>query len=60
LEVTEVVDGRIRGTVASFEGADTSRVDSRPQEVCDRAAEQLRRQLGAVSIAELVGKDKSK
>ena len=55
LEVIEIVEGPIRGLLPSFEGSDNQKADDRLEAVCDQAAEALRKQLRAVTLAELVG-----
>ncbi len=56
LEVVEAVDGPIHGNVSFTEGKDTAPLDRKLQAVCDQAAEMTRKQLAAVSVAQLVGK----
>jgi Rrf2 family protein len=53
LEVVEAVDGPVRGEAPRFGG--DARLDARLQEVCDRAAEVVRRRLRKVSLADLAG-----
>jgi Rrf2 family protein len=55
LEVVEAVEGPIRGQV-SFEGTDAKRLGAKLQAVCDRAAEEVRRQYRRVTVADLAGK----
>ena len=56
LEVIETVEGPIRGQVSFAEGKDNLKTDDRLEAVCDQAAEALRKQLRAITLAELVGK----
>jgi len=53
LEVVEAVDGPVRRLVPRFADGDSARLDARLQEVCDDAAEAVRRRLGKVSVADL-------
>jgi Rrf2 family protein len=55
LEVMEAVDGPVRGEAPRLGGARNARLDARLQEVCERAAELVRRRLRAVSLADLAG-----
>jgi Rrf2 family protein len=52
LEVIETVEGPIRGHVEPWDSADSG-LHRRLQEIFDRAATEVRRQLKSVSIAEL-------
>jgi Rrf2 family protein len=55
LEVVEAVEGPIRGQV-NFEATDAKRLGVKLQAVCDRAAEEFRRQYRRVTVADLAGK----
>ena len=55
LEVVEAVEGPIRGSL-DFEGTDAQRLGGKLQAVCDRAAEEVRRQYRRVTVADLAGK----
>jgi Rrf2 family protein len=54
LEVVEAVDGPIRGQAASI-GDGKNALDTRLEEICTQAAEQVRRHLGKVRLADLAG-----
>ena len=56
LEVVEAVDGPIRGLVPLMEGGRAEALEQRLQGVSERAAEEIRRQLQRVSVADLVSK----
>jgi Rrf2 family protein len=58
LEVVEAVDGPVRGD-APLDGEGRGGLDSRLAAVCERAAGEVRRQLGEVRISDLVGKKKA-
>jgi Rrf2 family protein len=53
LEVVEAVDGPVRGLAHWVGSGAGARLDGRLQEVCDRAAEVVRRRLRKVSLADL-------
>ncbi len=55
LEVVEAVDGPIRGQ-ATLVGEGKDGLDARLESICDHAAEQARKHLGKVRIADLAGK----
>jgi Rrf2 family protein len=57
LDILEAVDGPIRGqpTFSSEEG--NGSLNRRLDQICNQAAEQVRKQLQKVRISELVGKD---
>lgn len=59
LEVIEAVDGPIAGTAPLLEGtADGAALDRRLQAIAERAADDARKQLRGVTLANLVGKGK--
>jgi Rrf2 family protein len=55
LDVVQAVDGPVRGQVPRVAIGEDGRLDARLQQVCDRAAETVRRRLRAVSLADLAG-----
>jgi Rrf2 family protein len=55
LEVVEAVEGPVRGLAPRVGGAVGARLDARLQQVCDAAAEAVRRRLRRVSLADLAG-----
>jgi Rrf2 family protein len=57
LEVVEAVEGPLRGFAPRL-GGGGARLDARLQEVCEGAAEAVRRRLGKVSLADLVRQGK--
>lgn len=59
LEVVEAVDGTIRGQVP-FSGEGNNGFERRLEDVCGDAAEQLRKHLAKIRIADLVTKPKPK
>jgi Rrf2 family protein len=60
-EVVEAVDGPIRGVAPLMEkGEGGSALDRRLEAICQQAAEQLRKDLGKVRIADLIGKDEKR
>jgi Rrf2 family protein len=56
LEVVEAVDGPIQGSAPLSEGRKSDRLDGRLSQVCEEAAQLVRRQLARVRVAELVKK----
>lgn len=56
LDIVEAVDGPIRGLVPVNEGYGDDKLTRRLQTICDQAADAVRRQLQAVSVAELASK----
>jgi Rrf2 family protein len=60
LEVIEAVDGPIRGFAIQLEGKDGQQLDRKVQAVCQKAADQVRGRLQAVSLADLAGKRPSR
>jgi Rrf2 family protein len=58
LEVVEAVDGPVQGAAPQAVTKGDGQLDGRLQVVCEEAAEIGRRNLGRVSVAELVGKRK--
>jgi Rrf2 family protein len=57
LEVLEAVDGPIRGQASIMdEDNGTSGLDRKLDQICNQAAEQVRKQFQKVRISELVGK----
>jgi Rrf2 family protein len=58
LEVIEAVDGPIRGRVSFTDG--TGPLDRRLEQICGQVAEQMQKQLGKVSIADLATSDGKK
>jgi Rrf2 family protein len=53
LEIIEAVDGPIRGDAALGPGEGDAGLQRRAQAVCERVADQTRRQLGRVTVANL-------
>jgi Rrf2 family protein len=60
LEVVEAVDGPIRGEAPGAPGRQAGDLDARLLEVCRQAADQARKQLGKVSVADLAAKTHGK
>jgi Rrf2 family protein len=58
LAVVEAVDGPIRGTAGHPEEWGDRRVQKLVDALCQRVADQTRRRLGRMSIADLAGKAK--
>jgi Rrf2 family protein len=56
LEVVEAVDGPIRGQAPLSQVEGDGQLDRRLELICDESAEQIRKQLQKVRIAELAGK----
>jgi Rrf2 family protein len=56
LEVVEAVDGPIRGQAPLSGVEGDGQLDRRLEIICDQSAEQIRKQLQKVRIAELTGK----
>jgi Rrf2 family protein len=56
LEVVEAVDGPIRGQVPMLEVQSNERLDRRLERVCSDVAEETRKGLGKVSVADLTSK----
>ena len=56
LEVVEAVDGPIRGQAPLSQIEGDGQLDRRLEIICDHSAEQIRKQLQKVRIAELAGK----
>jgi Rrf2 family protein len=56
LEVIEAVEGPVRGFATQLEGKEGQQLDRKVQAVCQKAADQVRGGLQAVSLANLVGK----
>jgi Rrf2 family protein len=56
LEVVEAVDGPIRGQAPLSQVEGDGQLDRRLEMICDQSAEQIRKQLQKVRIAELAGK----
>jgi Rrf2 family protein len=54
-DVVEAVDGPVRGEAPRVGGKESARLDARLQDVCDQAAEAVRRRLRRVTIAGLAG-----
>jgi Rrf2 family protein len=57
LEVVEAVEGPIRGQAPLSQEGDPSPFDQRLGEVCDKAADLLKKQLGKIRISELLTKE---
>lgn len=57
LEVLEAVDGPIRGQAAFSREENESSLNRRLDQICNQAAEQVRKQFQKVRISELVHKD---
>lgn len=57
LEVLEAVDGPIRGQASFARDETDGALNKRLDNICNQAAEQVRKQLGKVKISELAGKD---
>jgi Rrf2 family protein len=57
LEVIEAVDGPIRGSAPTGHDDPSSHLNRRLEQVCNQAAEQIRKQLGKIKISELSTKD---
>jgi Rrf2 family protein len=57
LEVVEAVDGPIRGQAPLSQIEGDGQLDRRLEMICDQSAEQIRKQLQKVRIAELAGKN---
>jgi Rrf2 family protein len=55
LEVIEAVDGPIRGVAPTAEGSKNG-LDMRLEAICNQAADQTRRYLGKIRLADLGGK----
>jgi len=55
LEIVEAVDGPIQATI-SFEGKDTSGLETQLEEICTNAADAVRRQFQKVRLSDLAGK----
>jgi Rrf2 family protein len=55
LEVLEAVDGPIRGQASFTEFSNG--LDKRLEQICNQAADQVRKQFGKVRISELLGKN---
>jgi Rrf2 family protein len=55
LDIVEAVDGPIRG-VAPTADSGKGGLDARLEDICNQAAEQVRRQLGKVRLSDLGGK----
>jgi Rrf2 family protein len=53
LEVIEAVEGPVRGRAPGVGGLEGARLEAELQEVCDAAAEAVRRRLRTVSLADL-------
>ena len=56
LEVVEAVDGPIRGQAPLSQSEGDGQLDRRLEMICNRSAEQIRKQFQKVRIAELAGK----
>ena len=54
LEVIEAVDGPVRSAVPLIEGKSTEQLAGRLQTVCDQANQQIRKQLQATTLADLM------
>ena len=59
LEVVEAADGPLRGDAPLVAREGRGGLDSRLLAVCERAADEVRRQLGKVRLSDLVGKNKA-
>jgi Rrf2 family protein len=57
LEVLEAVDGPIRGQASFSRDDNDNGLNKRLDQICNQAADQVRRQFQKVRISELVGKD---
>jgi Rrf2 family protein len=57
LEVIEAVDGPIRGQVSFHQDNGDSHLERRLEDICNQAADQVRRHLQKVRISDLVAKD---
>jgi Rrf2 family protein len=55
LEVVEAVDGPVRGEAPRVGGREHARLDAKLQAECEGVADLVRRRLGKVSLADLVG-----
>jgi DNA-binding IscR family transcriptional regulator len=56
--VVEATDGPIRGVAAMTQGKGDANVQAQVQALCERVAEQKRRLLGRVTIADLADEGK--
>jgi Rrf2 family protein len=56
LEVLEAVDGPIRGQASFFADGSETPLSRRLDNVCSKAAEQVRKQLAKVKVSELAGR----
>lgn len=57
LDVLEAVDGPIRGQASFARDETDGALNKRLDNICNQAAEQVRKQLSKVKISELAGKD---
>lgn len=58
LDVVQAVDGPIQGMTPSLEAASNEALDVKLQAIAERAADEARKQLRGVTLANLVGKAK--
>ena len=54
--IVEAIEGPVRGEVPFLPGHEADALDRRLQEMCDREAEHVRKQLGKVKLSDLTGK----
>jgi len=57
LDVLEAVDGPVRGNAPAGKNEKDSALSRRLQEICNQAAEQMRKHLSKVKISELAAKE---